>query len=87
MNNPGDPMSTDAIIHAPSRQLIFAAVGKRSAIVVYEQGGFVSFPCAVVFSKAGAAAWIAIDDYTPRDVWALRKSMREARFKPIQRSM
>jgi hypothetical protein len=28
MNNPGDPMSADAVIHAPSRQLIFAAVGK-----------------------------------------------------------
>src|SRR5438874_6776585 len=32
MNDPGDPLSTDAIISGvPSRQLIFAAVGKRSA--------------------------------------------------------
>jgi hypothetical protein len=81
MNNPGDPMSTDVIIHAPSRQLIFAAVGKQSAIVVYEQGGFASFPCAVVLSKAGSAAWIAIDDYRPMDILAVRRSVHEARFK------
>jgi len=84
MNNPGDPMSTDVIIHAPYRQLIFAAVGIRSAVVVYEQGGFASFPCAVVFSKAGSAAWIAIDDYEPRDISALRRSVHEARVKPIE---
>ena len=70
MNNPGDPMSTDVIIHP--------------AVVVYEQGGFASFPCAVVFSKTGSAAWIAIDDYGPRDVPALRKSVHEARVKPIE---
>jgi len=84
MNNPGEPMSTDAVIHAPSRQLIFAAVGKRSALVVYEQGGFTSFPCAVVFTRAGAAAWLAIDDNRPIDISALRKSVHEARVKPIQ---
>jgi|ERR1700674_5030624 hypothetical protein len=84
MNNPGDPMSTDAIIHAPSRQLIFGAVGKQSAILVYEQGSFASFPCAVIFSRTGAAAWIAIDDYMPNDVAALRRSVHEARFSPIK---
>jgi hypothetical protein len=84
MNNPGDPMSTDAIIHAPSRQLIFAAIGQQSAILVYEQGSFASFPCAVIFSRTGAAAWIAIDDYMPRDIAALRRSVHEARFSPMK---
>jgi hypothetical protein len=84
MNNPGDPMSTDAIIHAPSRQLIFGAVGKQSAILVYEQGSFASFPCAVIFSRTGAAAWIAINGYWPRDVAALRRSVHEARFSPMK---
>lgn len=84
MNNPGDPMSTDAIIHAPSRQLIFGAVGKQSAILVYEQGSFASFPCAVIFSRTGAAAWIAIDDYRPKDIAALRRSVHEARFSPMK---
>jgi hypothetical protein len=84
MNNPGDPMSTDAVIHAPSRQLIFGAVGKQSAILVYEQGSFASFPCAVIFSRTGAAAWIAIDDYRPKDVAALRRSVHEARFSPMR---
>ncbi len=83
MNNPGDPMSTDAIIHAPSRQLIFGAVGKRSAILVYEQGSFASYPCAVIFSRTGAAAWIAIDDYMPNDLAALRRSIHEGRFRPM----
>ena len=83
MNNPGDPMSTDAIIHAPSRQLIFAAVGKQSAILVYEQGSFASFPCAVVFSRTGAAAWIAIHDHRPKDVAALRRSVHQALFSPM----
>jgi hypothetical protein len=80
MNNPGDPMSTDLIIHAPSRQLIFGAVGKQSAILVYEQGSFASFPCAVIFSRTGAATWIAIEDYMPRDIAALRRSVHEGRF-------
>ena len=84
MNNPGDPMSTDVVIHAPSRQLIFGAVGKQSAILVYEQGSFASFPCAVIFSRTGAAAWIAIDDYRPKDVAALRRSVHEARFSPMK---
>jgi hypothetical protein len=84
MSNPGDPMSTDAIIHAPSRQLIFGAVSKQSAIVVYEQGSFASFPCAVIFSRTGAAAWIAIDDYMPRDIAALRRSVHEARFSRLK---
>jgi len=84
MNNPGDPMSTDVIIHAPSRQLIFAAVGKQSAILVYEQGSFASFPCAVVFSRTGAAAWIAIEDYMPRDIGALRRSVHQGRFSPMK---
>ena len=84
MNNPGDPMSTDAIIHAPSRQLIFAAVGKQSAILVYEQGSFASFPCAVVFSRTGAAAWIAIHDHRPKDVAALRRSVHQALFSPMK---
>ncbi|HEV2470102.1 MAG TPA: hypothetical protein VGS78_13000 [Candidatus Sulfotelmatobacter sp.] len=81
MNNPGDPMSTDVIINAPSRQLTFAAVNQQSAIVVYEQGSFASFPCAVIFLKGGKAAWLAIDDYFPTDIESLRRSVHEARFK------
>ena len=84
MNNPGDPMSTDAIIDAPSRQLIFGAVSKRSAILVYEQGSFASSPCAVIFSRTGAVAWIAIEDYMPRDITALRRSIHEGRFAQMK---
>jgi hypothetical protein len=84
MNNPGDPMSTDAIIHAPSRQLIFGAVGKQSAILVYEQGSFASFPCAVIFSRTGGAAWIAIEDYMPKDIAALRRSIHQGRFSAMK---
>jgi hypothetical protein len=83
MNNPGNPLSTDAIIHAPSRQLIFAAASKRSAVIVYEQGSFASFPCAVIVSKTGAATWIAITDYVPTDLAALRQSVGEGKFKPL----
>ena len=81
MNNPGDPMSTDAVIHAPSRQLIFAGTSSQSAVVVYEQGSFVSFPCAVVLSKDGGAVWIAIDDYAPTDIQALRRTVSASRFR------
>jgi hypothetical protein len=84
MNNPGDPMSTDAVIDAPSRQLIFGAVGEQSAVLVYEQGSFASFPCAVIFSRTGAAAWIAIDDERPTDIATLRRSVHEARFSPMK---
>lgn len=80
MNNPGDPMSTDLIINAPSRQLIFAGVSAQSAIIVYKQGSFASFPCAVIFSKTGKAAWITIADYLPRDIQALRISVHAGRF-------
>lgn len=84
MNNPGDPMSTDLIIDAPSRQLIFGAVGKQSAILVYEQGSFASFPCAVIFSRTGAAAWIGIEDYIPRDMAALRRTIHQGRFSRMK---
>jgi len=76
-------MSTDFITHAPSRQLIFGAVSRQSAILDYEQGSFASFPCAVIFSRTGAAAWIAIDDYMPRDIADLRRSVHQARFRPM----
>ncbi len=84
MNDPGDPMSTDAITAGvPSRQLIFAAVGKSSAILVYEQGSFASYPNVVVFSYGnGAEAWAAaLDDYRPRDIPSLQETMRKSRFK------
>ncbi len=84
MNNPGDAMSTDLIIQAPSRQLIFGAVGKQSAILVYEQGSFASHPCAVILSRTGAAAWIAIEDYMPRDIAALRRSVHEGRVAQMK---
>jgi len=76
-------MSTDVIIHAPSRQLIFAGVSDQSAVIVYEQGSFASFPAAVVFSKAGKAAWILIDDYVPTNVYDLRRSVHAANFKQM----
>ncbi len=83
MNDPGDPLSTDDISSGvPSRQLIFAAVGKNSAVLVYEQGSFASYPNVVVFSYGNEKAWAAaLDSYPPRDIPALQKTLRESRFK------
>jgi hypothetical protein len=88
MNDPGDPMSTDEITAGvPSRQLIFAAVGKGSAVLVYEQGSFASYPNVVVFSYGNdAKGWAAaLDDYRPRDIPTLQKTLRESRFRTWER--
>ncbi len=84
MNDPGDPLSTDNIISGvPSRQLIFAAVGKSSAVLVYEQGSFASYPNVVVFSYGSETkGWAAaLDGHAPRDIPALQRTLRESRFR------
>jgi hypothetical protein len=41
MVNPGDTMSTDYMIEGvPNKRLVFAALNKASASVVYERGGY-----------------------------------------------
>jgi hypothetical protein len=84
MNDPGDPMSTDDISSGvPTRQLIFAAVGKSSAVLVYEQGSFASYPNVIVFSYTNeASAWAAaLDGHPPRDIPSLQRALRESRFR------
>jgi hypothetical protein len=88
MSDPGDPMSTDDMTSgATTRQLIFAAVGKSSAVLVYEQGSFASYPNVVVFSYGNQAkGWAAaLESYPPRDIPALQRSLRESRFKTRER--
>jgi hypothetical protein len=87
MNDPGDPMSTDDMIAAPSRQLIFAAVGKSSTVLVYEQGSFVSYPNVVVFLYGNEPkGWAATLDHYPRDIPTLQKALRQSRFKTWERT-
>jgi hypothetical protein len=89
MNDPGDPISTDAIMaDASSRQLLLAAIGSDSAILVYEQGGFVSERNIVVFSyRNGGKGWAAaIGGYTPRNMASLQNAIREKKFRVWERS-
>ncbi|MHB8755862.1 MAG: hypothetical protein ACYC92_13045 [Candidatus Acidiferrales bacterium] len=69
MADPGKPISSDVITSAPLRRLVFAGVSDDSAVLVYEQGGYVGTLNAVVFWYGdGGRAWRAVLDAPADDV-------------------
>lgn len=83
MADPGDPISSDAIVPGrPTRRLAFAAISDESAIVVYEQGGYVgTFNVVVFWYGEGGRDWGATLGSPVSSVSALRTAIRKGDFR------
>lgn len=83
MVDPGKPMSTDNIIPGvPTRRLIFAGVSDDSAILVYEQGGYVGeFNVLVFWYGDGGRDWKATLNTPAKDVPSLRRIVEDRQFR------
>jgi hypothetical protein len=89
MVNPGDTMSTDDIIEGvPNKRLVFAALNKASAIVVYERGGYVSFLCATILDFRDGSAWgSTLNNHNVKDMHDLRAALAEEKYVDQRDSM
>lgn len=79
MVNPGDTMSTDYIIEGvPNKRLVFAALNKESAIVVYERGGFFNILRATIIDFKDGSAWGSeLNNYKVKNMHDLRAALAE----------
>jgi len=87
MNDPGGRIGTDLVIPGlTSRRLVFAALGDKSAVLVYEQGGYATTLNAIVLSYANSGAWRAILLSRPVDnVPALKIAVENGRFRTLEK--
>src|SRR5579863_2663533 len=70
MSDPGGPMSTDDLTSgAPSTRLIFTGLADNSAILLYEQGGFVDYEVLMILSFSDhGSAWVVSLDHNVKDL-------------------
>jgi hypothetical protein len=82
MVNPGDIMSTDNIIEGvPNKRLVFAALNKESAIVVYERGGYANILCAAIIDFRDGSAWgSALNNHKVKNMHDLRAALAEEEY-------
>jgi hypothetical protein len=87
MNDPGERIGTDFIVPGvPSRRLVFAAIGDKSGVLVYEQGGYATTLNAAVFSYVDGGAWRAILLDRPVDnIPALKTAVVKERFRIVEK--
>jgi hypothetical protein len=84
MANPGHEMSTDMILPGvPNKRLVFAGIGTDTAVLVFEQGGFVGKVHATVlaYSPRGGTWGAMLDDYNVTDLHTLRAVIEKGRYK------
>jgi hypothetical protein len=84
MVNPGQEMSTDMILPGvPNKRLVFAGIGTDTAVLVFEQGGYVGTVNATVFaySQQGGTWGAILDDYSVTDLRTLRAAIEQGRYK------
>jgi hypothetical protein len=82
MVNPGDTMSSDYIIEGvPNKRLVFAALNKESAIVVYERGGYANFQCATILDFRDRSAWgWTLNNHNVKNMDDLRAALAEEKY-------
>jgi len=83
MVNPGQTMSTDAVIPGvPNSRLVFAGISDQTAVVIFEHGGLAdSFEATVFFHKGDGGMWGAVlFDGQARDISGLRRAVHDGRF-------
>src|SRR6266404_576736 len=77
MVNPGKTMSTDLVIKGvPNKRLVFAALSRQSAIVLYQRGGYGDTLRVTVLNFRDGSAWRArLNDYAITTLPKLRDSL------------
>jgi hypothetical protein len=82
MVNPGDTMSTDYIIEGvPNKRLVFAALNKASAIVVYERGGYANFLCVTILDFGDGSAWGSrLNNPNVKNMHDLREALADEKY-------
>ena len=83
MVNPGQEMSTDMILPGvPNKRLVFAGIGKDTAVLVFEQGGYVGSVHAAVFEYLGQGGIWGAKLGFPRvtDLQTLRAVIEKGRY-------
>jgi hypothetical protein len=82
MVNPGETMSTDYILPGvPNKRLVFAALNKDSAIVVYEKGGYANLLCTTILDFRDGRAWdTTLNSYSIRNLHDLRVALTQEKY-------
>ena len=83
MVNPGQEMSTDMILPGvPDKRLIFAGLGNHTAVLVFEQGGYVGSVRAAIFDyvHTGGAWGAVLDDPRVTDIATLRTVIEKGHY-------
>lgn len=82
MVNPGETMSTDYILSGvPNKRLVFAALNKNSAIIVYEQGGFANTLRATILDFKDLKSWDTTLDHRIRNLGDLRTALIQGNLR------
>jgi len=87
--DPGEEIGSDMIVPGKSsRRLVFLGLSDDSAVLVYEQGGYVGFCNAVVFwFEEGGRDWGGTLEYVPvpKDISSLKAVVQKGKFHPWER--
>jgi hypothetical protein len=82
MVNPGETMSTDYILPGvPNKRLVFAALNRDSAIVVYERGGYANLLRTTILGFRDGKTWdTALNRYSIRSLPELRVALSQEKY-------
>jgi hypothetical protein len=82
MVNPGETMSTDYILPGvPNKRLVFAALNRDSAVVVYERGGYVNFLRTTILDFRDGKTWdTTLNSYPIRNLPDLRVALSQEKY-------
>jgi hypothetical protein len=82
MADPGEVINSDAIVPGRlSRRLVFLGLSDDSAVLLYEQGGYVGTCNVVVFwFESGGRDWGATLNDVPKDLSALKGVVHVGKF-------
>ncbi len=82
MADPGEVINSDAIVPGRlSRRLVFLGLSDDSAVLLYEQGGYVGTRNVVVFwFESGGRDWGATLNDVPKDLSALKGVVHVGKF-------
>lgn len=82
MVNPGKAMSGDYLLPGvPNKRLIFAALNRDSAVVVYERGGYGNVLRTMILDFKDQRAWDAtLNTYSVRNLHDLRLALTQEKY-------
>jgi hypothetical protein len=87
---PGEQRSSDMIIPGKSsRRLVFLGVSSDSAVLFFEQGGFVgTFNTVVFWFGDGGRDWggTLYEGPIPKDIPSLKDAVQKGKFRPWERN-